>query len=568
MKCDKCGFEHQSKTVCPKCGANVVYVNEEYLMRRRQWEEGKTPTIGFGTAGPDKKNTDRKEGRPNSAGLSFAVIGGIIQKAVDAAKKLFDRRRRTARRNAGTKNAPKKSFKLPTALEIKRFFMGRSGIVIAAVLAVLAVAVVATVIVKNIDRRRLAVFDGNSLYYLDSEDKPVIGDISSDKTIINSGETGLILKDDSHIYVFGNGKLSSFEAEKADVIAYDGLCSILYKSDSGYMIWNGGDTSLCGTGMQGERVVSGRVLGQNWALCLCTTAADYDYSTYYLYTGNMGGESVPVSESTHEPDVCHVSDSGVIYLDMTMAEYGIVNQKKLMFFDGGRNVVLVDSADVVHCFEEYAYCLDTDGRLYYVDFLTAKAILIENEVEELQCVDQKAVYRTDDVWKLYAAGKTYTVCAYDGGNYEFAVADGQGVLYFIRHNILYRVSDNDAVEVCPLSDTGRISYVASVKAYMAVSDDGSLYRLGNTPVKLLDNVDYVYSVDGYGGYVTAGGGRLNLFNEKGKKILSAEADEQMLKLAYLHKTLYYLDDEYILHSFTKKNGTQNIGYCKYMAICG
>ena len=34
-KCDKCGCEHNSRTVCPKCGAAVVIVNEDYLLRRR-----------------------------------------------------------------------------------------------------------------------------------------------------------------------------------------------------------------------------------------------------------------------------------------------------------------------------------------------------------------------------------------------------------------------------------------------------------------------------------------------------------------------------------------------------
>lgn len=39
FKCDKCGCEHNSRTVCPKCGAPVVIVNEDYLLRRQQWEE-------------------------------------------------------------------------------------------------------------------------------------------------------------------------------------------------------------------------------------------------------------------------------------------------------------------------------------------------------------------------------------------------------------------------------------------------------------------------------------------------------------------------------------------------
>ena len=35
FKCDKCGCEHNSRTMCPKCGAPVVIVNEDYLLRRK-----------------------------------------------------------------------------------------------------------------------------------------------------------------------------------------------------------------------------------------------------------------------------------------------------------------------------------------------------------------------------------------------------------------------------------------------------------------------------------------------------------------------------------------------------
>lgn len=43
MICDKCGFEHNSKSVCPKCGARVIYVNEDYLRRKEEWEKRRKP---------------------------------------------------------------------------------------------------------------------------------------------------------------------------------------------------------------------------------------------------------------------------------------------------------------------------------------------------------------------------------------------------------------------------------------------------------------------------------------------------------------------------------------------
>ena len=88
MICDKCGCEHNSKSTCPKCGAPVVYVNEDYLRRKKEWEEaqkkGSEPKTSMesvlrreatistedGTRENNKSN-DRK-GRSEMASLSFA----------------------------------------------------------------------------------------------------------------------------------------------------------------------------------------------------------------------------------------------------------------------------------------------------------------------------------------------------------------------------------------------------------------------------------------------------------------------------------------------------------------
>ena len=47
MICDKCGFEHNSKSVCPKCGARVVFVNEDYLRRKKEWEEAQKNPLSY-----------------------------------------------------------------------------------------------------------------------------------------------------------------------------------------------------------------------------------------------------------------------------------------------------------------------------------------------------------------------------------------------------------------------------------------------------------------------------------------------------------------------------------------
>ena len=67
MICDKCGFEHNSKSVCPKCGARVIYVNEDYLRRKEEWEKAqKASTAGAlppGIMHSTREEHDREKGR-------------------------------------------------------------------------------------------------------------------------------------------------------------------------------------------------------------------------------------------------------------------------------------------------------------------------------------------------------------------------------------------------------------------------------------------------------------------------------------------------------------------------
>ncbi|MBQ8729659.1 MAG: hypothetical protein IJY81_00455 [Lachnospiraceae bacterium] len=62
MICHKCGFEHNSDKECPKCGATVIKVNEEYLKRKKAYEEsGKITFAGIDVDTLDKMSNTKVE---------------------------------------------------------------------------------------------------------------------------------------------------------------------------------------------------------------------------------------------------------------------------------------------------------------------------------------------------------------------------------------------------------------------------------------------------------------------------------------------------------------------------
>ena len=169
MICDKCGFEHNSKSVCPKCGARVVYVNEEYQKRRKEWEESQKnqaipPLIMHSTRedydrrhGNDRTtNLDRanKEDRSEKAGLSFDV-SQIISKL----GKFFSGLGKRISAAVSTLKEKKDKAKKRSNFKQKRII----AIAGAVLLTVIAAIVIITVI-RHRDRSRVAYYDGKYMY--------------------------------------------------------------------------------------------------------------------------------------------------------------------------------------------------------------------------------------------------------------------------------------------------------------------------------------------------------------------------------------------------------------------
>ena len=154
FKCDKCGCEHTSRTVCPKCGAPVVIVNQDYLLRRQQWEEQQRNNLRY------KKKCESEK---NSVGVAEKMLGlknNLLSKIHDK-KSVSDeeRRKKEREKNAAQLKDNRRERKIKERK--RKVFM---SVAAAAGIIVAAGGIFAGVkIYKSIDRSDVRYFDGHEL---------------------------------------------------------------------------------------------------------------------------------------------------------------------------------------------------------------------------------------------------------------------------------------------------------------------------------------------------------------------------------------------------------------------
>lgn len=93
---------------------------------------------------------------------------------------------------------------------------------------------------------------------------------------------------------------------------------------------------------------------------ITTIVSDKDNSQYSLFTGT-GENAGKITSDDRQKVMIDVNDDGtMLYLDMGNAEYGIVNDRALTYYDGSTVRKIAD--DVM----DYRY-LDTEDLIYYTD---------------------------------------------------------------------------------------------------------------------------------------------------------------------------------------------------------
>ena len=589
MICDKCGFEHNSKSVCPKCGARVVFVNEDYLRRKKEWEEAQKnpeagnsilPGIMFSTRedndrrhGNDrvtelndkfqddgKKDRNKGKGRSAMTRLSFDALKEKIQNAILKAAEKTAAFIRKHKKRRGADNPVIRELKFddssdsfddsPAVVEHKVFHGVRRPAILAVALvagaAVIAVAAVNIVrAVKNRDRSRVFIYDGTNGYYAGSEDAPALTSDNGKMTISQAGEGCFIACGESRLIIFRNGKVYSVDADKASIVAYnDGLDTVVYTENGKTMVTDGKDTkelvfnsgAVCGDYTEDCGISDD---GRYIFLITCSGSEDFSAGEYGVYFGTAESGMDTVRESSEGARVVGISDEGTaVYEDMDNAAYGIVNGRRLMTLHNGESrMVAEDISRVQYDFvNDTVYYIDDGGNLYMYDTrskMPATVPVAEN---------------ADDI-KVPSMGEYAGGMVYRCGTGYYYVSGGSEGQY------LFTCSSDPEIYI---KDNSEFWYYDGNCLYHKGRKDGEA-------VAVAENVAFAgFMYDG--SYAYLADGSLHYYDPASEKtVILADEVDGINDINVSKKSVYFLNSANILYSVSKKGkALANLGQAEFI----
>lgn len=518
FKCDKCGCEHNSRTVCPKCGAPVVIVNEDYLLRRQQWEEQQKNNLRYRKKGEDRGSSDI--GRHNDSGRKKAddslpaesgqtdikdrILGfknSVLSKLRD--KRAADDEKRRKREKERNANELKDNRREQGIRQKRRRIL--AAVSVAAGAAVVVVGIFAGVdIYRSIDRSDLRYFDGHRLI---SVNDGVLLDLDRDGSTYSllaytPGLNAALLKEENE-YIYGTGNTDNVDNSQTAGAA-DG----------------GGNTQNAG-GAGGIDDTHNSVDGYS-------TQDGGHQEKAALIGWYEGSETALISDIGDITDEYAFSQSGrylayVLYSEpderYSLAIYDLLKGSGTVY-DTGRRVKIVAVADGGRVlFDEletgdYSTVVGTD--LYVADL--SEKLLIAYSVNETSYDERndEAVFTQDD--RLYVCGISQAVLdKYDDiisdrehiyvNEGVISVADdilGNAILYITESGLWvyengysYRmVGDVDTADEFYYCGKGELIYRRKDKLYYAKQDMDKVKEAaksadGETPLDMQEALDSV-----------------------------------------------------------------------------
>lgn len=604
MICDKCGFEHNSKSVCPKCGARVIYVNEDYLRRKEEWEKAqKAGTAGAlppGIMHSTREEHDREKGRDTvvsresygrqntqkggseTAGLSFDVVRNVILKAVAGVivffKKHFGRRKpaeviRELKFDDGKETLDTSKLVVSHKIfkdKLRPVFITAAAVVFAAVAAVVIINVI-----RNIDHSRVFYYDGKYAYLSDDTDNALWGSTDGDMTIASAGDSAVIGYDSDGIYMYSSGRKYTVQASISSVAAYnEQLTGVIYTTSDGGVFYTDGKDSLkididVAQGFTHACKVSDN--GKYYVLTTSGESDDFSSGESSFYIGDSDGNLTLISRDNNDKDVLRVYDDGsVVYIDMETGDYGIVNSRKIMRYADDSVTQITDGLSKYRTSGDEIYYLTTDGKICMTEMnqngpVTALDFEAQDLSDNLAGTGKGIIYRKDDGY-YYAGADSEAIrinkCKDDADCiwYEENIINS-----YICDGEFYSAGGTSDKALFEINDPGKAVYSAESGYIAAVSSDGNLHIVSGYSDRDTAAADSVSEIANHKGVIyTKDDTAYLLLKPDGRPKKLADISGGVVSAFYSGRRYYIVNDKNILYN-VKQNGrvSENAGYVSF-----
>ena len=601
MICDKCGFEHNSKSVCPKCGARVIYVNEDYLRRKEEWEKaqkaGTTGALPPGIMHSTREEHDREKGRDTvvsresygrqntqkggseTAGLSFDVVRSVIIKAVAGVivffKKHFGRRKpaeviRELKFDDGKETLDTSKLVVSHKIfkdKLRPVFITAAAVVFAAVAAVVIINVI-----RNIDHSRVFYYDGKYAYLSDDTDNALWGSTDGDMTIASAGDSAVIGYDADGIYMYSSGRKYTVQASISSVAAYnEQLTGVIYTTSDGGVFYTDGKDSLkididVAQGFTHACKVSDN--GKYYVLTTSGESDDFSSGESSFYIGDSDGNLTLISRDNNDKDVLRVYDDGsVVYIDMETGDYGIVNSRKIMRYADESVTQITDGLSKYRTSGDEIYYLTTDGKICMTEMnqngpVTALDFEVQDLSDNLAGTGKGIIYRKDDGY-YYAGADSEPIrinkCKDDADCiwYEENIINS-----YICAGEFYSAGGTSDKALFEINDPGKAVYSAESGYIAAVSSDGNLHIVSGYSDRDTAAADSVSQIANHKGVIyTKDNIAYLLLKPDGRPKKLADISGGVVSAFYSGRRYYIVNDKNILYN-VKQNGrvSENAGY--------
>lgn len=601
MICDKCGFEHNSKSVCPKCGARVIYVNEDYLRRKEEWEKAqKAGTAGAlppGIMHSTREEHDREKGRDTvvsresygrqntqkggseTAGLSFDVVRNVIIKAAAGVivflKKHFGRRKpaeviRELKFDDGKETLDTSKLVVSHKIfkdKLRPVFITAAAVVFAAVAAVVIINVI-----RNIDHSRVFYYDGKYAYLSDDTDNALWGSTDGDMTIASAGDSAVIGYDADGIYMYSSGRKYTVQASISSVAAYnEQLTGVIYTTSDGGVFYTDGKDSLkididVAQGFTHACKVSDN--GKYYVLTTSGESDDFSSGESSFYIGDSDGNLTLISRDNNDKDVLRVYDDGsVVYIDMETGDYGIVNSRKIMRYADDSVTQITDGLSKYRTSGDEIYYLTTDGKICMTEMnqngpVTALDFEVQDLSDNLAGTGKGIIYRKDDGY-YYAGADSEPIrinkCKDDADCiwYEENIINS-----YICAGEFYSAGGTSDKALFEINDPGKAVYSAESGYIAAVSSDGNLHIVSGSSDRDTAAADSVSEIANHKGVIyTKDNTAYLLLKPDGRPKKLADISGGVVSAFYSGRRYYIVNDKNILYN-VKQNGrvSENAGY--------